>query len=225
MFNKLKRIVFLTILITAPVFFYSCVSGGAELNSQVQIQAELEGVGTRFGTPDDSMQVNNVRMVLGESLIIGETDEDSLVYNNGFGQLTFSADDPPVIPIIGGVFESGLYRSISFNVLQAPDVYDSVVDDEFTQGNQRYSIIIEGTYNEEPFTLRTEEGFMNSFDFNPDLIVPEANQVFIFTFTNDVQPWFRQANMLLDPRVGENRSSIVERIGFGFELDADIPDQ
>jgi hypothetical protein len=225
MFNKLKRIVFLTILITAPVFFYSCISGGAEVNSRVLIQTEVEGIGTRFGTPDDSMQVNNVRMVLGKSFFLGETDDDSLVYNDGFGQLTFSADGSTQFPIVGGPFQAGIYRSVSFNVLQAPDSEDSVIDDDFTQGNQRFSIIIDGTYNEEPFNFRSKQEFMNSFNFNPDLTVSQNNQRFVYTFVNNAQQWFRQANTLLDPRVEENRSKINERIGLGFDLDENTSEQ
>jgi hypothetical protein len=166
-----------------------------------------------------------VRMVLGKSFFLGETDDDSLVYNDGFGQLTFSADGSTQFPIVGGPFQAGIYRSVSFNVLQAPDSEDSVIDDDFTQGNQRFSIIIDGTYNEEPFNFRSKQEFMNSFNFNPDLTVSQNNQRFVYTFVNNAQQWFRQANTLLDPRVEENRSKINERIGLGFDLDENTSEQ
>jgi hypothetical protein len=223
--DQLKQTFFFCTLILAPFFIYSCVSGGAELNSQALIQTQLSNLDIRFGTPDDSMQVDNVRMVLGTSFFLGETDQDSLVYARGFGQITYDLGGSPTIDITGGPFMAGIYQSLSFNVLQAPDVDNSVVDDEFTQGDQQYSIIIEGTFNDETFTFRSEEEFMNDFNFNPDLTVTENNQLYAFTVKNNVQQWFFQANTLLDPRVEENRSLINDRIRTGFNLDQSTNDQ
>jgi len=107
------------------------------------------------------------------------------------------------------------YKRITF-VIHKPEETEPIPDPEFRDGpsgNQRYSVIIRGTADGEPFELKIRESIQQRLELEPPLVVEEGSGAIKVTLLADVEAWFvAEDGQPLDPRREDDADEIADRI-------------
>ena len=119
----------------------------------------------------------------------------------------------------------GAYKRIDF-VIHKPGDTEPIPDPEFREGpsgDQRYSVIIRGTVDGEPFELKIRESIQQRLELQSPLVIEEGSGAIKVTLLADVGTWFvSEDGRLLDPRLEADADEIADRIDDSFSaLDSD----
>lgn len=111
------------------------------------------------------------------------------------------------------------YKRITF-VIHKPEETEPIPDPEFRDGpsgNQRYSVIIRGTVDGEPFELKIRESIQQRVELEPPLVIEEGSGAIKVTLLADVEAWFvSEDGRPLDPRREDDADEIADRIDDTF---------
>lgn len=110
---------------------------------------------------------------------------------------------------------AGTYDEIKFKIhkLEASEIPP---DPEFINGDERYSVIVKGTYNSVPFIYKSKKSSHQELEFDPPINV-EANTSTSLTITVDPYSWFYKDSILLDPSDSANENDIDNNIEKSFK--------
>ena len=211
----------LPLFVAFSLITVSCISNVENtFPSQVQVGLEMERLDTMEVISDDSITVESVQLVQGDSyMIIGG---DSLFFNNSERVISFNPGalqfaNP--VRLAGGQFPPGAYEEIALALPKASEnIYRQNPD--FIKDNKRFTIVAKGTYNGEQFTYQSERVIEQNFSFTPPIQVPEDNASFIFVIRANVVDWFVDFNGsgIFDPRDAGNSTGINKNIENSFRL-------
>jgi hypothetical protein len=221
------------ILLVTALFLGSCLNGSEqnEQRDQLTLTFNLENANNEITSGEDTLSINLVRFLVGNNYLYNDTGDTLLINQNVF-QLNYSTTDglsQEVIQIAQGSFDSdAVYRNLNFEIKKAeanysqnPDIDDAFTEDGGELENQRYSMIIDGSYNGEPFTFKSTRNLAYSFTF-PDLTGGQSGNLIynLFVKTN-VENWFlnSDATALLDPLQSSNEGTINDNIETSIALD------
>ncbi len=114
----------------------------------------------------------------------------------------------------------GQYDEIEFDV-HKPEDNETPPDPDFkigTSGDERFSVIIQGTYNGEDFTYRSSENMDQELELSTPLNITEDTDRINVTLTVNLSEWFVDENgNPLDPTLADNKNAIDESIERSFE--------
>ncbi|HYW34379.1 MAG TPA: hypothetical protein VE868_03130 [Balneolaceae bacterium] len=192
-------------------------------NSRVSSQVQFGFQATNFDSTlvsandSDSISVDRIRFVYGNGSI-GINDTTAAVYQNKSNWRQYSVKATGSNPIL--LFRTraaGMYSNFVFSVQKAPK-NDASIDPDFT-GSDRYSMIIDGTYNGTGFTYKIASAFQRSLPITPVANVPKYNASYIFMVKTDVQNWFVNSNGgFYNPNSTSDTTSINQQIMGSFHL-------
>lgn len=214
-----KSIIFALLLIT-PLLISSCLSGESQVTSRVQVGLEMQNFDDTLRTGQDTLTVNNVRLILGASYFLNSND-DSLYFNQSARQVEFGGQQSqnPAL-LASGAFPEGAYSSITLTIPKAPEQTQAFIDEDFIEDGKRYTIIVQGELNSQPYTFKSERVFEPLFTFQPAIDVPQYNEAFGFLISSDVLGWFSGNSGILDPTNPDNSTQINDNIEQSFTIDA-----
>jgi hypothetical protein len=195
--KKLHRAIAYTSVILAGVFFLSgCLgSGNNQYSSSAQFGVRVDAGQNPYDfdstlvSGNDSLTVQRFRFVFGgDSLVVN--DSTLAVIGKKSKWTSFSVPNTrglnPVVLFPSRI--TGTYHKFIFSVQQAPKNATNI-DPEFTSNGHHYSLIIQGKYNGENFTYRSNKSFVKSFSLGP-VDLPQYNARYAFIITTDVSTWF-----------------------------------
>lgn len=218
--NNIKRSAFLAILLALPAIISSCINGSASTSfpSSVQIGMEVAYIDSIYKIGGDSIKVDKVRFIIGDSYFI-TSNTDSVFTTNQTGMVTFDAGTPNPGGIAGRPMPAATYQAFELNIPKAP-TDNSSIDDDFVVDGKRYTIIVEGSFNGDGFTYKSERVIQPSFTLMPPLQVPETNERYTYILSTDLRDWFlnSQTETLYDPRVSDNSTAINDNIEGAFSF-------
>ncbi|NNF59415.1 MAG: hypothetical protein HKN04_14360, partial [Rhodothermaceae bacterium] len=111
------------------------------------------------------------------------------------------------------------YKRITF-VIHKPEDTEPIPDPEFRDGpsgNQRYSVIVRGTVDGEPFELKVRESIQQRIELQPPLVIEEGSGPIKVTLLANVGAWFfSEDGTPLDPRLEDDADEIADRIDDTF---------
>jgi len=111
----------------------------------------------------------------------------------------------------------GAYKKIKFQI-HKPEDNETPQDPEFKtgeSGNQRFSVIIKGTYNGNSFIYRSRKSVNLIFSLNNLLTVGETSRN--LTFLINSSQWFTNNNTTIDPRNSSFEDIIDDNIKNSFK--------
>ena len=220
---------------TSPLILATCVlgllfitagclsqGGETEFRTTVQVGMELNNVdtGEHIVAGDDSILIDQVKLMHGASYFRTEDDDTLYLHNNPQVPLVEqvgSQTDNPIVLDAGNLVQ-GKYEVLNIKFPRAPE--DTPVQDpDFTNGG-RYSLIIKGSYNGQQFTYRSTRSYETMRTFSPVLDVPEFNVGYVFIIRADAADWFRSQSdgTILNPKTSENRALINDNIASSFQI-------
>lgn len=111
----------------------------------------------------------------------------------------------------------GSYNKIKFQI-HKPEDNETPPDPEFKtgeSGNQRFSVIVKGTYNGNSFVFRSRKSANVVFSLNNPLALQQTAK----NLTMIINPaqWFKNNNNILDPRISSNENAIDDNIKNSFK--------
>lgn len=115
---------------------------------------------------------------------------------------------------------AGSYDEIEFEV-HKPEDNETPPDPDFkigTSGDERFSVIIRGTYNGQEFLYRSNENMEQEIELASPLLIDEQTESINVTMSVDLSQWFvSETGSDLDPTDENVRDQIDESIKRSFE--------
>lgn len=111
----------------------------------------------------------------------------------------------------------GLYDRVKFR-LHKPEDTEPIPDPEFREGSSgqlRYSTIVRGAYNGQPFVYKSQQEALQEVQFASPLTITH-DEVVNVTLTVDVASWFTVGGVTLDPTNPNNAQAIDGAIKASF---------
>ncbi|WP_440998515.1 hypothetical protein [Fodinibius sp. SL11] len=145
--------------------------------------------------------------------------DDSLDFQTGSFVVTLNLDGSLNEVAVSEV-PTGQYDEIEFDV-HKPEDNETPPDPDFKtgdSGDQRFSVIITGTYDGQDFRYRSNENMDQEIELASPLIIDEDQGSINVTMTVDISKWFvDETGNALNPTNPDNRNAIDESIERSFE--------
>lgn len=112
---------------------------------------------------------------------------------------------------------AGQYDRVGFR-LHKPEDIEPIPDPEFREGesgNQRYSVIVGGMYDGNPFVYKSRQNADQRVQLNPPLTVDDKGIANV-TMTVTLHTWFIRNGQPLDPNDSRNAQAIDDNIRASF---------
>lgn len=115
----------------------------------------------------------------------------------------------------GGEIFGGNYTGVGYDLTLA-DANTDIIDSELVVRNDqgvvidRYSFVINGVFNNEPFLFKSRLDTRINIDFEEIVEMPENLGTLRATLIGDWKRWFVEDGKLLDPNDSSNREQIEE---------------
>lgn len=216
---------FFSVLLLASVT--ACDLASDSTNQPVMSLSATSTTGTQPQAP--SVQSNHVTITAAKFLlkeIEFESDldddgvsDDSLDFETDMVVVNLSLDGT-LNEIIVKEIPPRRYDEVEFEI-HKPEDFETPPDPDFkvgTSGDQRFSVIIEGTFNQQSFTYRSRVNMSQEHEFATPLMVEEGQEVNV-TLLVDISQWFVDENGNdLDPTDENNRSEIDDSIKRSVEV-------
>ncbi len=173
----------------------------------------------------DSVALDTVKILIRDIKLGFESEDD-----DGFGH---DSDDvsvkvgPVVVYLnLSGVttdfavsnIPSGTYNKVKFKIHKI-EASETPPDPEFKEGDDsslRYSVIIKGIYNSNPFIYKSRKSAHQKIELENPLVV-EPNTATNLTITVDPSTWFIKDGVILDPTDPANENDIDNNIKDSFK--------
>ncbi|MDX1670742.1 MAG: hypothetical protein R3211_00270 [Balneolaceae bacterium] len=221
-----KTAVFLPFLLLAAIT--ACDTTNDNANQPVMSLSATSTTGTQPKAPS-SIQSGHVTITAAKFLL-KEIEFSSDLNDDGLpdDSLDFETDmvvvnlslDGTLNEIIVKEIPPRRYDEVEFEI-HKPEDFETPPDPDFkegTSGDQRFSVIIEGTFNQQSFTYKSRVNMSQEHEFATPLLVEEGQEVNV-TLLVDISQWFVDANGNdLDPTDPNNASEIDESIERSVEL-------
>lgn len=209
--------------LAAVLVFTSCDTTSSNGVTELSLSFKTKSQTAAKTTSNSHVALNGAKMLLREIEFKNDIDEDgeaedSLEFETGPTVVELNLDGSLNTLKVAEV-PAGTYNEVEFEV-HKPEDNETPPDPDFktgTSGDQRFSVIINGIFDGQEFTYRSQVNMEQEIEFIDPLVINENEQVNV-TLTVDTSGWFvDEAGNQLNPTVEENRSEIDDSIKRSFE--------
>jgi len=174
-----------------------------------------EQAGTQAGS---TISLSKVKLFV-KKLELKSVSEDSLDFEAKKLVVVLPLDTTSVTLSTAQV-PAGTYDKFEIHI-NKPSPQDSTLDRDLVQGapdSLRYSMIINGMYNGQPFTYKSHHNFEIELELNPPLVVTDTTMSVNVRLLVKTTAWFHdRSGALLDPTDPANAVQIDQSIRRSFE--------
>lgn len=169
----------------------------------------------------DGLVIDSARILVRSIKLHHVNDMDSMDFRSDSFVLTLDPDDPTREVALSEI-PFGVYDKFSFKI-HKPEDDETPSDPDFKEGNsgdERYSVILNGSYNGEPFEFKFSKSYKQRVDLNPDLVIDENSPGTInVTLEVDLNSWFiDEDGNFIDPTGEEADEEIEDAIKRSFRM-------
>jgi hypothetical protein len=229
--KKPFRKIFSTIILSFMFFFINGCDTTETTNGTVSLS--FHSGSSLQKITDGTIELTEVKILLRDVKLKMDDDEDDDGHN-GEGEHENGDDNSHMIRVgpfvvnlnLNGMttdfivanIPAGYYEGVKFKIHQ---IQGSEVppDPEFKEGednSKRYSVIVKGLYNSEPFIYKSKKPAKQHLEFEPPIFVEENGDINL-TITVDPYSWFYKDEILLDPTDPANENDIDNNIKASFK--------
>jgi hypothetical protein len=199
------------------IAFYGCDNSTEVQSSSLSVAFFSEG--SLQKVQNNTLQLNTVKALIRNLKFKNANSNDSsdiklgpFVVNlnpSGINTALNISDIPP-----------GAYDRVRFEVHKLEDAEappdPDFFDDNGSSGSERYSVIVKGTFNDNPFTYKSQRTTYQDLEFQSPIII-EDNISVNLTITVNPYSWFLIDGVYLDPMETSNESEIEMNIEHSFK--------
>lgn len=196
-----------------------CDSNEMDAERGIPTTLRFQAVATSAGKSASHVELEEAKILVKTVQFNAEDGEDYQFKTESFVvnlDLTGQANTVAVATV-----PPGAYERITFKI-HKPEDNEAVPDPAFregTSGDQRFSIIVEGRVEGEPFLLKVRKAMQQRTEFSPPLLIEEGNAEVIVTLLADVEAWFvSEDGQPLDPRLDDDADEIADAIKDSFRM-------
>lgn len=211
--NKIKLKFKISALIVAFIFsagvFYSC-GDTAVAPTPDNLSFSSTGSPDSIGDNQNILILDTVKILIKDIKIkVANSSEDEKNFKVGPFVLFLNLSSN-VNVISTAIVPAGNYKKVKFEIHKL-NTNDPIPDPEFAVGNERYSVIVKGTYLGVRFVYRSDKSAHQILQFPNDIPIAAIAGTNI---TLIVRPyiWFIENNVYLDPTLEANRNDIDNNI-------------
>lgn len=183
-------------VITAIFLLSGCLgSGSNQYSSVVKFGFRVDAGQNTYNfdstlvSGNDSLTIQQFRFVIGaDSLVLNDSTYAIPQHKSKWQSVSVPAQqrlNPILLFPLGAI---GTYSTFIFTVPKASNKA-AKIDPDFTSNGHHYSMIIDGTYNGQNFTYKSDVPFSRSFFLGP-IDLPKYNATYIVIVAADVTGWF-----------------------------------
>lgn len=214
--NVMKK--YLPVLLLIPFLLISgCldVSDFDDPNTTFVLKFNLDdGVGEDYAVDGDTLIIIGAKFIIDNIELEALEENEVFAPNNVLVQIS-GFDLGNGFEVGGGEIFGGNYTGISYDLTLA-DSDTEIIDPELVVRNDqgaiidRFSFVINGVYNKEPFLFKSRLDERINIDFEENVEMPENLGTLRATLIGDWKRWFLEDGKLLDPNVSSNKQKIEE---------------
>ncbi|MFW6347401.1 MAG: hypothetical protein ACOC2C_02165 [Cyclonatronaceae bacterium] len=217
----MKQILTLLFLFSAAsLLLISCdsTSSNSEISTiELHMQAAVGNTGLKAADSKNQpgLEIQEVKFFIDE-VELESVQNDWLDFEVEEFIVNLPLDGSPLI-ITEREVPPGLYDEFELEIERPDDSDPPVNDADFNDETGRYSVVVKGLFQDEPFMFRSDEEFEIEMDINPALEVTEAGSD-ILKITIDIDGWFAgNSSEVLDPTNPANKALINQNIARSFQ--------
>lgn len=187
--------------------------------SQLKLSTHLPvgNAGTQLKAAMPGLTIDSARILVRSVKLHHEEDIDSLDFQSGSFVLILKPDEP-IQEVALNEIPFGVYDKFSFKI-HKPEEEEASKYPDFVDGEHRYSIIVDGTFENEPFVYRSRKSYKQVVEFDSSLVINENTPEFInVTLEVDIYSWFEDEEGVIDPFLEENAERIDKAIKRSFRI-------
>ena len=187
--NNLKLVMIVSLSV---IFLFSCEQTEDDLNSTASLSFAVPASGTMLKPSNSDVQLDSVKILLKTIQFHSEDEGDSLDFKTE-PQILNLALDGSVNTLHAAEIPIGTYNKVSFRIHKPEDDEDPGDPDfkEGTSGNERFCVVIKGTYEGTAFTFKSRKSTKQRVEIDPPLVIDEEGLEVNVTLTVDVDSWFQ----------------------------------
>lgn len=223
-FQKLLRKLFALISLALLSFLFQGCDSTETADSIVSLS---------FSTPDlvqkitdDTITLDTVKILLRDVKLKFEIESEEDISNDDGDEISVKVGSFLVYLNLNGVttdfavsnIPAGTYNEVKFKIHKI-EASETPPDPEFKEGDDsslRYSVIVKGMYNSNPFIYKSRKSAHQKINLNSPLVV-EPNTFTNLTITVDPYSWFADDGEILDPTNPANEYDIDNNIKESFK--------
>jgi len=220
----------LLVLFAALVLLSACNSAGTNGNLSTLTLSFATQNSTQSAQKKSIRRQSNHVEISGAKMLVRGVEFKSDLEDDGISEdsLDFKTESFVVLLNLDGSLNEvavsevpeGRYDEVEFDV-HKPEDNETPPDTDFKigdSGDERFSVIIQGTFDGEDFLYRSNENMEQEIELASPLVIEENQENLNVTMTVDISKWFVDENgNPLDPTNPDNRNSIDESIEGSFE--------
>lgn len=201
-------------LLFAIILFAGCDSGVSN-NDPETARASLtfRTSYTQSASKNANITVEQAKLLVRE-ITFHSTGADSLDFKTGSVVVSLNLDGEATTVATSDI-PVGSYNKISFKI-HKPEDGEQVGDSDFaigTSGDERFSVIVSGQMDGEPFTFRSRKSTKQRIEFASPLVIDETTTEFEASLSVDVDQWFvGEDGEALDPTNFDDEDEIDDAI-------------
>ncbi len=223
-FQKLLRKLFALISLALLCFLFQRCDSTETTDSTVSLSFSTQVLIQKI--TDDTIILDTVKILLRDVKLKYETDSENDSSNNNGDEVSVKVGPFVVYLNLNGVttdfavsnIPPGSYNKVKFEIHKI-EASETSPDPEFKEGDDsslRYSVIVKGMYNSNPFIYKSRKSAHQKINPNSPLVV-EQNTFTNLTITVDPYSWFAEDGEILDPTNPANENDIDNNIKESFK--------
>lgn len=165
----------------------------------------------------DVIKIDEAKILVRDLKLISSQGDDSMSVEIGPFVLSLNLSGSLNTYSFNNV-TTNLYKSVKWEI-HKPEDNEIPPDPEFREGesgNQRYSVIVKGTFNGASFVYKSTKTSHQKIDF-PTPIEINSEQAINITLIVDPYSWFNDGGVILDPSDTSNENDIDNLIASSFK--------
>lgn len=166
---------------------------GCDSNSDpegAQVRFTMQAAYTPTAAKQAAVVITEAKLLV-DRIKFHNDDADSLDFRTGSFAVNLNLNNEPVVVSVGSI-PAGVYEHVSFKI-HKPEDNETPPDPEFkegTSGNDRFSVIVKGTYDGQEFVYKSRKTAQQRIDFSPNLVISNPDTTLDVALTVDIDSWF-----------------------------------
>ncbi len=228
--NKRHQAFHIHSLLFASVLFTLGLTGcdgvGANSEEMVPVELRFQVASSGAGKTAAHVEVEQAKLLVKTVQFNAEDGEEYEVNTESFVVDLGLSRRANAVKV--GAVPPGVYKRLTFKIHKPED--DEAVPDpvfrEGSSGDERFSLVVSGRIEDEPFVLKIRESIQQRMAFAPLLDLEADDRAVTVTLLADVDAWFvGEEGEALDPRREDDADDIAEAIEASFQtLSVDVDD-
>ncbi len=236
MYHKSMRSEFILIVVTlffSLLFLSSCLDDDdrttSEFPSNINISFNIPDIGQSKFDGQNTLTVERARFAI-RSFALKRDEQSNFNLGDGIAFIGFSTADTEDIDIGSRQIGGAVFTGVLFEITR-PENSDQIQDFDFIVLNENgeleraFTMIIEGTFNGEPFEYKTEGVLEIELDFESFVNLPNTNGGMNIRLLPRTENWFRdnQSRLINPSNVTETEEMMINtNVRNSWDLEVEI---